>query len=260
MPDATLHYVLLTTVGLYALTAVLYLARRRAAAVAANVAAFLAATAAVVIRWVQVEHLPLQNLFEVFVSLGVLIPPVTVFSLRFLKVGVEWGDAVLGGTFVAVAALAMDPSPQRLPAALQSLLFGPHVASYMLAYAVLAKAALQAAAGLMGFRERTGLVPYEQAAHRMVQFGFPLLTLGLVLGALWGKLAWGDWWNWDPKELWSLATWLTYVGYLHFRGRYGGRFHRANCYWVLVGFALVLVTLLWVNLSRLFGGLHSYAM
>ena len=47
--------------------------------------------------------------------------------------------------------------------------------------------------------------------------GFRLLTLGLLLGSLWGKLAWGDYWGWDPKELWSLVCWLIYLGYFHFR-------------------------------------------
>jgi ABC-type transport system involved in cytochrome c biogenesis permease subunit len=97
------------------------------------------------------------------------------------------------------------------------------------------------------------------ATHRLVRLGFPLLTLGLVLGAWWGKLAWGDYWHWDPKEMMSLATWLIYVGYFHFRAIHGRRHRRVSALLALAGLAGIIVTLLWVNLGRIFDGLHSYA-
>jgi ABC-type transport system involved in cytochrome c biogenesis permease subunit len=94
----------------------------------------------------------------------------------------------------------------------------------------------------------------------MVCAGLPLLTAGLLLGSVWGQQAWGDYWGWDPKELWSLVSWLLYVGYLHFRSLYGSRHARLNSLWVIAGILAVLITLIWVNLSRLFPGLHNYAM
>ena len=71
-------------------------------------------------------------------------------------------------------------------------------------------------------------VPPEQATYRVACLGFPLLTLGLVLGAWWGKLAWGDYWNWDPKELWSLTTFAAYLVYLHVRCMCGTRHPRLS--------------------------------
>jgi ABC-type transport system involved in cytochrome c biogenesis permease subunit len=93
----------------------------------------------------------------------------------------------------------------------------------------------------------------------MICAGFPLLTLGLILGSVWGKLAWGDYWGWDPKELWSLASWLVYVGYFHFRCMFGKTRPSINSIWAIVGMAVIVITLLWVNLSKLFTGLHTYA-
>ena len=93
----------------------------------------------------------------------------------------------------------------------------------------------------------------------MVLLGFPLLTLGLILGSWWGKLAWGDYWGWDPKEMWSLASWLMFVWYLHSRALYGRGRTRLNASLVVGGMAVIIITLLWANLSRLFEGLHSYA-
>jgi ABC-type transport system involved in cytochrome c biogenesis permease subunit len=94
----------------------------------------------------------------------------------------------------------------------------------------------------------------------LVCLGFPLLTLGIVLGSFWGKIAWGDYWNWDPKEMWSLATWLVFIGYFHYRYMTGVKYLKINCLWIVTGFAFIVITLLWVNLSRIFIGLHNYAL
>ena len=84
-------------------------------------------------------------------------------------------------------------------------------------------------------------------------FGFFLMTLALVLGALWGKICWGDWWQYDPKEMWSLATWLTFACYFHFRSR-----ARVRIWLLRFGALMIILTLTWVNFARIFRGLHSY--
>jgi ABC-type transport system involved in cytochrome c biogenesis permease subunit len=80
-----------------------------------------------------------------------------------------------------------------------------------------------------------------------------------LLGSVWGKYAWGDWWGWDPKELWSLVCWLVYSFYLHWRAVYGKKHLKMNLSLSGLGFICIIITLLWVNLSKLFSGLHSYA-
>ena len=81
----------------------------------------------------------------------------------------------------------------------------------------------------------------------------------MISGRVWAKQAWGDYWNWDPKELWSLATWLIYTGYLHFRALYGTRFARTNSLMAVGGAIAVVLTLLWVNLAaKIFPGMHVY--
>jgi ABC-type transport system involved in cytochrome c biogenesis permease subunit len=140
------------------------------------------------------------------------------------------------------------------------VLFAPHVAVYMLSYVFMAKAAFQAGSQLAGTKpaDKTLLEP-EQGTYELIAIGFPLLTLGLILGSVWGKLAWGDYWAWDPKELWSLVSWLVYVAYFHWRYMFGKRHPRINSVWALLGMAAIVITLLWVNLSKLFPGMHSYA-
>lgn len=209
-------------------------------------------------RWVQVGHLPLQNLFEIFLFLGMVFP-LTLFSRYVLRVGAERFDILLAMVVLVPAGFVFSSEPQQLPPALQSWLFAPHVAAYMLAYIFMAKAAFQAAAQLAGGKPQEPFVSYEQGTYRLVCVGFPLLTLGLILGSIWGKLAWGDYWNWDPKELWSLASWLMVLIYLHVRIKFKDRHPRRNSLLALLAMAAIIITLLWVNLSRLFPGLHSYA-
>ena len=221
---------------------------------------FLVGCAAVAYRWVHVGHIPMQNLFEVFLVLGVLVYPISVFCSRVLRVGGVAADMLIGVIVLFPAGFIFNAEPQQLPPALQSWLFGPHVFVYILSYVLMAKAAVQAVWQLTGIQASNNLLAPEEAAYRMVCAGFPLLTLGLILGSVWGQQAWGDWWGWDPKELWSLASWLVYVGYFHFRYMFGRKFSRINSLWVIVGLIVIIITLLWVNLSRLFPGLHSYAM
>lgn len=223
---------------------------------------FALALGAFLLRWHTVRHVPLQNLFEVFLCLGMLCYPLSAFCERFLGVRLGAADALVGLVVLFPAGFVFSAQPRGLPPALQTWLFAPHVGAYMLAYVVLLKAGIQAGRALFGgMRAAEGRrVSHEEATYRLVRMGLPLLTLGLVLGAVWGKAAWGDYWHWDPKELWALATWLVYVAYLQVREVFGTRHVRVNSLIALGGVAVIGITLLWANLGRLFAGLHSYAM
>ena len=87
--------------------------------------------------------------------------------------------------------------------------------------------------------------------------GFPLFTLGgLVFGMIWAYRAWGRYWAWDPKEVWSLITWLVFALYLHTRIVMGWKGKRSAII-TIVGFLAALFTYFGVN--YLLAGLHSYA-
>jgi len=95
----------------------------------------------------------------------------------------------------------------------------------------------------------------DDLSYQSLKFGFPLLTLGIITGAVWAEYAWGRYWNWDPKETWSLITWLLYAALLHQRLTVGWRGRKAAIM-AIVGFLAVLFTFLGVNL--LLPGLHAY--
>ena len=261
------------TIAAYLISFAATLLRQRKIGTVTYFLAFLIACASIAYRWFDVRHIPMQNLFEVFLFLGALIYPISIFCNRVLKVGAIAADVLIGVIVLIPAGFFFNAELQQLPPALQSWLFGPHVLVYILSYVLMAKAAVQAVLQLVarpswpclhGLEARAteavdSLNP-EQATYRMVCAGFPLLTLGLILGSVWGQNAWGDWWGWDPKELWSLASWLVYVAYFHFRYMFAKRFPRINSLLAIAGLLVIIITLLWVNLSRLFLGMHSYAM
>jgi len=248
------------TIAAYLLAFITTVLRRPKIGHAIYMLGFAVAICSFSYRWYHVRHVPLQNLFEVFLCLG-MIYPVSLFCRRVLRVGGYGADMLIGAIVLFPAGFVFNAEPQQLPPALQSWLFTPHVAVYMFSYIFMAKATFQAICQLAGRNPKPGenLLAPEEATYRIVCIGFPLLTLGLFLGSYWGKLAWGDYWGWDPKELWSLASWLVFLGYFHYRYMFGKKHPRVNSLWAIAGMAAIILTLLWVNLSRLFHGLHSYA-
>ncbi len=210
-------------------------ASRRHVLTAVAVVELLVALAVFVHRAWATGHPPMQNMYEFLICTAVLLPVLTLVS--------AWCDGqdtlIVDSSLFALVLAAlffMDGSVKHLMPALQSPFFVPHVGAYVAGYVLLVRAALG-------------------AGRRLVGAGFFFLTLGLVLGAAWGKFCWGNWWQFDPKEMWSLATWLHYAAYLHLRPRLP---RWADRTFLAVGAVLVILTLTWINLSRIFSGMHSY--
>lgn len=95
----------------------------------------------------------------------------------------------------------------------------------------------------------------DNVSYRIIGLGFPLLTIGIIAGAVWANEAWGSYWSWDPKETWALITWLVFAAYLHARITRGWQGKRPAVL-AATGFMVVWICYLGVNL--LGKGLHSY--
>jgi cytochrome c-type biogenesis protein CcsB len=95
----------------------------------------------------------------------------------------------------------------------------------------------------------------DNLSYRTISFGFPLLTIGIIAGAVWANEAWGSYWSWDPKETWALITWLVFASYLHARITRSWQ-GRKPAIIASVGFIVVWVCYLGVNF--LGKGLHTY--
>jgi cytochrome c-type biogenesis protein CcsB len=224
-------------------------------------------------RTVQAGRPPYQTLYEslLWFAWSALV--------AYLLVERRFGRIYAAGLPVALiaagaclySALGRSPAIEPLPPALQSNWFLWHVIIAFMSYAVFVVAfAVELAhvsSGLLPYRmlgrygmESDNAARFHRAAHRLVLFGFPLLTFGIVTGAAWANQAWGRYWSWDPKETWSLITWTVYALYLHAMtmGRWrGGRSSALS----MLGFVCMVMTFLGVNwITRLLGiaSLHAY--
>jgi cytochrome c-type biogenesis protein CcsB len=95
----------------------------------------------------------------------------------------------------------------------------------------------------------------DNLSYRMIGLGFPLLTIGIIAGGVWANEAWGSYWSWDPKETWSLITWLVFAAYLHTRITKGWQGKKPA---ILASGGLVVIWTCYLGVNLLGKGLHSY--
>jgi len=227
-----------------------------------------------VLRWVEsyrlgIGHAPLSNLYESLIFFA--------WTIILLYLLVEWktknkslGVFVTPLAFLAMAYASYSPTIssriQPLVPALKSNWLIAHVITCFFGYAAFA---LSFGLSIMYLLKRLDkgerrspflrLIPegrtLDEVNYQMVVIGFLMLSLGIITGSVWAHSAWGSYWSWDPKETWSLITWLVYASVLHSRMVRGWKGKRIAilCF---VGFSCVLFTYFGVNYLA---GLHSYA-
>jgi len=234
------------------------------------IAGFVEQLVGITVRWILSGRAPLSNMYESFTfAVAGIVLVALIFQPMYRSRLIGFGGAVLGFVFMVLAHKAPIFNSQIRPLmpALQSSWLTYHVAVIMLSYSAFALSFFFALVYLAkDFAGGNGsqnyllrrLPPLEALDHliyKTIAVGFPLLTLGIIFGAVWAETAWGRPWGFDPKETWSAITWLAYAIYLHARYIAGWRGRRAVVL-AVVGFACVLFTYLGVN--YLLPGLHSY--
>ncbi|MCF8131279.1 MAG: c-type cytochrome biogenesis protein CcsB [Deltaproteobacteria bacterium] len=234
---------------------------------------FTAQTVAIILRWVEsynlgIGHAPFSNLYESLIFFA--------WTLMFLYLILEWrtknrtiGTFVTPLAFLAMAYASFSPNIsshiQPLIPALKSNWLISHVITCFFGYAAFAMSFGISIMYLLKRLDRSEeshlflkLIPskavLDDLNYQMVVIGFLMLTLGIITGSVWAHSAWGSYWSWDPKETWSLITWLVYASVIHTRlvkGWTGKKIAVLS----IVGFVCVLFTYFGVNYLA---GLHSY--
>ncbi len=272
-------YLLSIITWVYGLAAVLYISswifkkpRVAKAAFWITVLAVIGNSAGFILRWVEsyqmgIGHIPLSNMYESLVFFSFTI------GVIYLFVEIRYKNPVVGVfatpmAFLAIAYASLSPNIsdkiRPLLPALKSNWLTAHVFVSFLGYAALAIAfgiSLMYLLKSLSQKESKGLLSYlpdlktlTEMTYRMILFGFIFLTACIITGAVWANSAWGSYWTWDPKETWSLITWLIYGIWLHLR--ISGWWSDKRLAWVSVlGFLAVLFTYFGVNYLP---GLHSY--
>ena len=247
----------------------------------------LAQTVYLALRWMQAGRPPFSNMFESLVLFAWTIVVVFLSLQLRLKVPLLALLSALLAVLTLAYASTYESDIKPLMPALRSNWLTFHVFTCFLGYGGVAVAFLSSATHLLKGRDARSVPPeslhvdlankltpttpaslperlvspniapaLEAVTDKGIAFGFLFLTVGILSGAVWANAAWGTYWSWDPKETWSLITWLIYAVFLHCRFMRGWRGTRAA--WISVlGFASVMFTYFGVNFFLY--GLHSYA-
>ena len=217
---------------------------------------FILNTVFIIDRWIEAGRAPIKSRFEALILLAwciALLSLIVEFFHRVRIVSLLSSLACVGS--LALAFVWYDTLIENLPAALQSFWFIPHVVVYFLGYAAAAVSFWTAVLTLFFPHPRRlkannllgqELLDFDGYTYHLIIFAFVMLTLGLVMGALWAKEAWGTYWAWDPKENWALISFLVYGLYLHFRKVKGWRGKPAT-WFAILGFVAIIITFLGVN-------------
>lgn len=229
---------------------------------------------ATILRGVAASRVPWANMFE-FAMTGSLI-----ITLVFLLVNLTWDLKFLGAFSTGLVLLLLGLSATRyyvevvpLPPALQSYWLVIHVfvatlgtGFFALGFALSLTQILQArrehravdgkATRLNWLKRLPDSAQLENYAYRLIIVGFIFWTFTLIAGAVWAEKAWGRYWGWDTKEVWTFIIWTIYAGYIHARSTRGWRGTRSAVL-AMVGFAAVMFNFTVVNIY--FKGLHAYS-
>ncbi|WP_433498836.1 c-type cytochrome biogenesis protein CcsB [Sphaerimonospora sp. CA-214678] len=217
--------------------------------------------AAILARGIAVDRWPWGNMYEFVVAM--CFAAVTTFLVLLIR----WPIRFLGAFVTVTAALGLGFAVLFLhvqagpvPPSLNTYWIAIHVSAAIVASGLFTVAAVCAILYLVRNDGRPSVLPsradLERVVHNAIVIAFPIWTFAVIAGALWADRAWGRYWGWDPKEVWSFITWVVYAAYLHARATAGWR-GKAAIIVSLVAFACLLFNLIGVNIFL--GGLHSYA-
>ena len=224
------------------------------------IAGFACNTIYMVIRGILAHRLPLSNQFEFATAFAWGIALILVFLKTKMKE--DWLKTIaMPATFLILSYAALQPKEiTELMPALRSAWFGLHIGSAVFSYSAFI---IAGCTGLRRILTSKGKNPDDELklqqmdffSYRLVAFGFLLLTVVILSGAIWAEQAWSAFWTWDPKEVWALITWIIYAVYLHLRLR---KKKEGNflAWYLIIAVPVVLFTFAGVN--TLMSGLHSY--
>ena len=192
----------------------------------------------ILIMWITLERPPLRTMGETRLWYSFFLPlaGIIVYS-RWQYKWILGFSTLLAAVFVCINLFRPEIHSKTLMPALQSPWFAPHVIVYMMAYALLG-AAVVMSVYLLFCKKEAGTDREMDITDNLVYVGLSFMTLGMLMGAIWAKEAWGNYWAWDPKETWAAITWLSYLVYIHYR-LYRPRSIRPSLWLIIIAFCLL---------------------
>lgn len=208
--------------------------------------------------WIHLERPPMRTMGETRLWYSLFLA--VVGYVAYLRWNYPWllsFTAVVASVFVVINLAKPEIHSKSLMPALQSVWFVPHVTAYILSYAMLGAATIGAVVQLSRRSGNDGTLFHF--IDNMVYVGYGFLMLGLLMGALWAKEAWGHYWSWDPKETWAFVTSAAYLAYIHIRLRHDKTSQTLALWMIPLAFLLLMIT--WIGVQYLpsaQGSVHVY--
>ncbi|QKG22750.1 c-type cytochrome biogenesis protein CcsB [Actinomadura verrucosospora] len=240
-------------------------------AVVLNVLGWASHLGILVTRGLAEHRWPWGNMYEFMTALS--FAAVTAFMVVALRYKAQFlGAFVMAAVVVALGVdnIWLYDSAGPVSPALNSYWIAIHVTAAIIAtgsftvagaatilYLLKSRAEAGEAGAGSGFLSRIpSAADLDRLSMRVTTFAFPIWTAAIIMGAIWADQAWGRYWGWDPKEVWSFVTWIVYAAYLHARATAGWKGRKAAIL-SLIGFGCLLFNFFGVN--YMFSGMHSYA-
>lgn len=227
----------------------------------------------IVLRGLSVQRPPFSNMFEFAVAASFLV--LLVFLALGLKRPLKWLGVFVVTPVLVMLGLAITvwyTEAAELVPSLKSTWLVIHVPVAILATAVFTLAFVVLVLHLVKDRHEKKVAEgtaepslldtlpsagaLDRAAYALNIAAFPLWTFTLIAGAIWGQQAWGVYWSWDPKEVWTFVIWVIYAAYLHSRATSGWSLRRSNTI-AVIGYLAIIINFTIVNMF--FPGMHSYS-
>ena len=210
--------------------------------------------------WTSLERPPLRTMGETRLWYSFFLPVAGV--LTYLRWNYKWilsFTTILSTVFIIINIANPDIHNKVLMPALQSPWFSPHVIIYMFSYAILGAVTLVAIYYLVCEKKLSNPSGIILMADNMVYAGTACITLGMLMGAIWAKEAWGHYWSWDPKETWAAITWLGYMIYIHYRLK---KHSSARTSMIILIISFILLQICWYGVNYLPSAqqsIHTYS-
>jgi cytochrome c-type biogenesis protein CcsB len=219
------------------------------------------------LRYVQAGYTPITNIHESLSFLSLCVAGFFLFLKRTYKISILGSIIVPVVSLMLIWAITLPSEIKPLPPVLQSYWLPVHTIFAFIGNAIFFVSFFVSLLYILqerGIKKKRfspvlnrfpSLEALDATNYRCMSYGFPFLTIGIITGSLWAGIAWGSYWSWDPKETWSLITWIVYAILIHNRLTIGWR-GRKTAYMMIAGFFSIVFTFLGINF--IVGGLHSY--
>ena len=201
-----------------------------------------------ILRWIIGGHVPMAGGFDSMNLMALVIGIVALLLCRRHPVALPAGMLTMGFCLLVAMMSGSNPPVTNLMPVLNSPLLTLHVAVIMCSYALFFFVMMGGVAGLIRDGEA-----YRRLNLLLLYPAVTLLAIGIIIGAVWANISWGNYWSWDPKEVWALITLIIYAIPLH-----RGVLQRPRAFhlYCLLAFLSVVITYFGVNF--ILGGLHAY--